>query len=319
MTRTLEPPPVSKLPDSAQNRASDAVRLLARSLEQSAMLAWARRGEPRSVVATAAATRHASEDALHDGVRPLRFLSFNIQVGISTARYRHYFTRGWKHVLPHQGRTVNLQRIAEVVQGYDVVALQEIDSGSLRSSYVNQVQYIAERARFPYWYTQLNRDLGPLAQHGNGLLSRVAPMEMHDHKLPGAIPGRGAIVARLPYGDTSVLVVLLHLSLGERSRHMQLEYVKRLIDGEPNVLIMGDMNSHLSKLLFNSPLAETDLRPVGQVLPTYPAWRPLLALDHVLVSPTLAMRDYDVLDCRLSDHRPIAVTLEMTPRQAAVA
>jgi endonuclease/exonuclease/phosphatase family metal-dependent hydrolase len=312
------PAPLRKVPPSAQNRASDAVRLLARSLEQSAMLAWARRGELRAVSAMPAATRHASEDALHDGVRPLRFLSFNIQVGIATARFRHYLTRGWKHVLPHEGRTLNLQRIADVVQEYDVVALQEIDSGSLRSSYVNQVQYIAERARFPYWYTQLNRDLGPLAQHGNGLLSRVAPMEMQDHKLPGAIPGRGAIVARLPYGDTSVLVVLLHLSLGERSRRMQLEYVKRLIDGEPHVLLMGDMNSHLSQLLFDSPLAETELRPVGQVLPTYPAWRPLHALDHVLVSPSLIMRDYEVLDCRLSDHRPIAVTLEMSRQPAAV-
>ena len=27
----------------------------------------------------------------------LRLLSFNIQVGISTERYRHYVTRGWKH------------------------------------------------------------------------------------------------------------------------------------------------------------------------------------------------------------------------------
>jgi endonuclease/exonuclease/phosphatase family metal-dependent hydrolase len=277
------------------------------------MLAWARRGELRATSAMPAATRHSSEDALHDGVRPLRFLSFNIQVGIATARYRHYFTNGWKHVLPHQGRTANLQRIADLVREYDVVALQEIDSGSLRSSYVNQVQFIAERARFPYWYTQLNRDLGPIAQQGNGLLSRVEPLEMQDHKLPGAIPGRGAIVARLPYGDTSVLVVLLHLSLGERSRRLQLEYVKRVIDGEPNVLVMGDMNSHLSGLLDNSPLSETRLRPVGEVGPTYPAWRPLLALDHVLVSPSLAMRDYEVLDCRLSDHRPIAVTLEMTP------
>jgi endonuclease/exonuclease/phosphatase family metal-dependent hydrolase len=251
-------------------------------------------------------------------VRPLRFLSFNIQVGIGTAKYRHYFTKGWKHVLPHQGRNLNLERIADVVSGYDFVALQEIDSGSLRSSYVNQVQFIAEHARFPYWYTQLNRDLGPLAQHGNGLLSRVTPMEMQDHKLPGAIPGRGAIVARLPYGDASVLVVLLHLSLGERSRRLQLEYVRNLIEGEDHVVLMGDMNSHLPQLLFDSPLAETDLRPVGQVQPTYPAWRPLRALDHVLVSPSLVVSDYEVLDCQLSDHRPIAVNLEMADRPAAV-
>lgn len=275
-----------------------------------AMFTGSRRGLMRSASA-AAATGHSDAESVHDGVRPLRFLSFNIQVGIGTARYHHYFTKGWKHVLPHAGRRLNLERIAEVVAGYDVVALQEIDNGSLRSSYVNQVQFIADQARFPFWYTQRNRDLGPLAQHGNGLLSRVSPMEMQDHRLPGAIPGRGAIVARLPYGNSSVLVVLLHLSLGERSRRLQLEYVRGLIDGEDQVLIMGDMNSHLSGLLFNSPLADSNLRPVGDVQPTYPAWRPLRALDHILVSPGLAMRDYEVLDCQLSDHRPIAVTLEM--------
>ena len=282
------------------------------------MVAWARRGEMRAVPAAATPTMHSSALSLHDGTRPLRFLSFNIQVGIGTARYRHYFTKGWKHVLPHQGRHLNLERIAEVVGGYDFVALQEVDSGSLRSNYVNQVQFIADRARFPYWYTQLNRDLGPLAQHGNGLLSRVAPMEMQDHKLPGAIPGRGAIVARLPFGDETVVVVLLHLSLGERSRRLQLEYVRSLIAGEDHVVLMGDMNSHLPQLLFDSPLADTNLRPVGQVQPTYPAWRPLRALDHVLVSPRLTVSDYEVLDCRLSDHRPIGVTLELAERAAAV-
>ena len=275
------------------------------------MQAWSRRGEMRAAPALLTPTSHSSAKSMHDGLRPLRFLSFNIQVGIGTAKYRHYFTKGWKHVLPHQGRTLNLQRIAEVVAGYDFVALQEIDSGSLRSNYVNQVQFIADEARFPYWYTQLNRDLGPLAQHGNGLLSRIAPMEMQDHKLPGAIPGRGAIAVRLPYGEASVLVVLLHLSLGERSRRLQLEYVRNLIDGEEHVVLMGDMNSHLSQLLFNSPLAETNLRPVGKMQPTYPAWRPLRALDHVLVSPLLTIRDFEVLDCQLSDHLPIAVTLEM--------
>lgn len=281
-------------------------------------MAWARRGEVRAIPATATPTRHSCIETLHDGVRPLRFLSFNIQVGIGTARYRHYVTKGWKHVLPHPGRHLNLERIAQVVADYDFVALQEIDGGSLRSNYINQVQFIAECARFPYWYTQLNRDLGPLAQHGNGLLSRVAPLEMQDHKLPGAIPGRGAIVARLPYGDESVMVVLLHLSLGERSRRLQLEYVRRLIQGEDHVVLMGDMNSHLPQLLFDSPLADTDLRPVGQVQPTYPAWRPLRALDHVLVSSRLMVSDYEVLDCCLSDHRPIAVTLDLADRASVM-
>src|SRR5690606_37033671 len=95
--------------DSTQLRPNGPVRLFARSLEQSAM-AWARRGgEVRAIPATATPTRHTCIETLHDGVRPLRFLSFNIQVGIGTARYRHYFTKGWKHVLPHPDRHVNLE------------------------------------------------------------------------------------------------------------------------------------------------------------------------------------------------------------------
>lgn len=282
------------------------------------MLAWSRRGENRNIAVAPMVNARSiavADETLATGVlAPLRLLTFNIQVGIKTTKYRHYVTKGWKHVLPHESRIVNLKRIAELVRDYDLVALQEIDSGSLRSGFINQVEYIADRAQFPYWYTQLNRDFGPFAQQGNGVLSRIAPVDLEDHKLPGAIPGRGAILLRLPYGDETVSLVLLHLSLGERSRQLQLEYVRRLIETEEHVVLMGDMNSHLSQLLFDSPLAETNLVPADQVPPTYPAWRPSLALDHVLVSPGLRIGEYEVLDCRLSDHRPIAVTVELDNR-----
>jgi endonuclease/exonuclease/phosphatase family metal-dependent hydrolase len=282
------------------------------------MLAWAKRGDLRSPGNSEInVLSHFAPDAREATDKcTLKFLSYNIQVGIHTTKYRHYFTKGWKHVLPHESRNHTLSRIAEVVSEYDFVALQEIDAGSIRSGFINQVEYLAERAQFPYWYTQLNRDLGPLAQHGNGLLSRIAPKDMEDHRLPGAIPGRGAIVVRLPFGDASVLVVMLHLSLGERSRALQLEYVKGLIDGEDHVVVMGDMNSHLADLLFDSPLAETSLRPAESVAPTFPSWRPSVALDHILVSPKLAIGKCEVLDCRLSDHRPISVSLTRADRTA---
>jgi endonuclease/exonuclease/phosphatase family metal-dependent hydrolase len=275
------------------------------------MLAWAKRGDQRTPRNSGINVKAHFEPSAFEATDhcTLRFLSYNIQVGIGTTKYRHYVTKGWKHVLPHVGRNNTLRDIADVVAGYDFVALQEIDAGSIRSGFINQVEYIAERAQFPYWYTQLNRDLGPIAQHGNGLLSRIAPAEMEDHRLPGAIPGRGAIIVRLPFGGATMLVVLLHLSLGERSRTLQLEYVRRLIDQEDYVVVMGDMNSHLANLLFDSPLAETALRPAETIGPTYPSWRPALALDHILVTPKLSIENFEVLDCGLSDHRPIAVSL----------
>ena len=247
----------------------------------------------------------------------LRLLSFNIQVGISTSRYRHYLTHGWKHLLPHEGRADNLRSIGDLVADYDVVALQEVDGGSLRSGFVNQVEYLAYRGNFPYWYAQLNRDLGPIAQHGNGLLSRLEPSTLEDHKLPGTFAGRGAILMRLELNGTEVLVVLLHLSLGERSRHQQLSYIRSLIKDERHVVVMGDMNSHLSGLLVDSPLADTDLvGAAAHIEPTYPSWRPALTLDHVLVTPSLAIRSCQVLDCNLSDHRPVAVRVAVNDAPA---
>lgn len=79
----------------------------------------------------------------------LRLLSFNIQVGISTERYRHYLTRSWQHLLPHTGRSGNLQKIGDLLGDFDLVALQEADGGSLRSGYVNQVEHLAHLGAFP--------------------------------------------------------------------------------------------------------------------------------------------------------------------------
>ena len=98
----------------------------------------------------------------------LRLLSFNFQVGISTSAYLHYLTRSWKHLLPHRERLLTLQRASRMLENFDLVALQEVDGGSLRTGYINQVEQLALTSHFPYWYQQLNRNLAPFAQHSNG-------------------------------------------------------------------------------------------------------------------------------------------------------
>lgn len=64
----------------------------------------------------------------------LRLLSYNIQVGIGAKRYRDYVTDSWKHVLPHAQIYNNLGHIARAISDFDIVALQEVDAGSLRTS-----------------------------------------------------------------------------------------------------------------------------------------------------------------------------------------
>ena len=129
---------------------------------------------------------------MDDSQRRLRVLSYNIQTGVDTQHYRHYLTQSWKHVLPHRERLLNLNRIAVLLKEYDLVGLQEVDSGSLRSGFVDQTEYLAHRAGFPYWYKQVNRSLGKLAQHSNGFLSHQRPAEVTEYRLPG-LPGQRAL------------------------------------------------------------------------------------------------------------------------------
>lgn len=237
----------------------------------------------------------------------LRLLSFNIQVGISTRAYWHYITRSWKHVLPHQERFKNLQRIGFMLNDFDLVAIQEADGGSLRSNFVNQVQQLAQVGQFPYWYQQLNRNLGPFAQHSNGLLSKVKIHTLEDHRLPGPA-GRGALLAQIGTGDDAVAVISMHLALGSRVRNQQLDYVRELVQDYRHFVLMGDLNTHTEDLLEHSPLRSLDIKS-PQSIATFPSWKPQRCLDHILVSSGLEVSQASVLPIPISDHLPVAAEI----------
>src|SRR5699024_11095057 len=117
------------------------------------------------------------------------------QAGAETTRPHHYVSRGWRQMLPNRASRTTLRRIARLIDAHDLIGLQEVDAGSWRTGQQNQVQQLAALAGFDYWYTQVNRDFGRFAQHGIGLISRIAPRRVTEHQLPGRIPGRGALVA----------------------------------------------------------------------------------------------------------------------------
>ena len=251
---------------------------------------------------------HLQAPGLPDDGR-LRLLSFNIQVGISTERYRHYLTRSWQHLLPHNGRAGNLQKIGKLLSDFDLVALQEADGGSLRSGFVNQVEHLAQLGAFPYWYQQLNRNLGRFAQHSNGVLSRLKPQLLEDHPLPGPA-GRGAILVRFGEGEDALIVVMMHLALGAKTRALQLGYIRELIGGYRHQVLMGDMNTHATDLLEHSPLRDLGL-VAPQVEATFPSWRPQRCLDHILLSSSLTLERVEVLAQPISDHLPVAVEIRL--------
>ena len=243
----------------------------------------------------------------------LRLMSYNIQTGIATSRYGHYVTRGWRHVLPHAGRFPNLEAIAGLASEFDIVGLQELDPGSFRSGFINQTGYLAEHADFPYWHSQTNRRIGRLVRHSNGILSRYRPIAIREHKLPGVIPGRGAIVLQLGGPAESLHVILVHLALGRGTRLRQLAYIAELINSLQHVIVMGDFNCHSRSKELTLLRARTNLSEPVHDLHTYPSWRPQRNIDHILVSRTLAVREAAVLDYALSDHLPVTMEVDLPP------
>jgi endonuclease/exonuclease/phosphatase family metal-dependent hydrolase len=242
----------------------------------------------------------------------LSLLSFNIQVGIETECFRHYLTKSWRHLLPDTRRTQTLTSLSQTLADFDVVALQECDAGSLRSGYLNQVQFLAQRAAFPYAVTNRTRDWFPLAQHCNGLLSRRKPIALEEHRLPGRLPGRAALSARIPFADANILLVVLHLSLGVRSRQRQLSYIAQLIAGERYAVLIGDLNTSVDELMSSPELASAGLTPLTDTPATYPAWRPTRAIDHIVGTRNLKIENYRALEQHASDHRPVAA--QVCPR-----
>ena len=240
----------------------------------------------------------------------LSLLSFNIQTGVDTQDFHEYVTKSWKHLLPLKERISNLNRIADLVQSYDLVGLQEVDSGSLRTGFLDQTEYLAHRARFPFWYRQVNRSLGKIAQHSNGVLSRVRPHAVDEHKLPG-LRGRGAMLVELPTNREPILICIMHLALGKRARRLQLGYISELVKEYSQLVVMGDFNCGTDSRELRELVDSTHLKLPIEDLKTFPSWRPNRKFDHILISDSLKLQKTHVLEHTHSDHLPICVEVEL--------
>lgn len=241
----------------------------------------------------------------------IRLLTYNIHVGVGTSTSRHYLTRAWRHALPGPGMRGTLDRMAELMQDYDIVAVQEADAGSLRSQFVNQLEYLARRAGFAHIRETVTRNLRPVARHSLGVLSRFAPKVAEAHVLPADIPGRRALDLEFGPEAGQLRLVVAHLSLGPSNRSRQLDYLGGLIPGRGPVVLAGDLNCGPEVLREHGRLHRLRLSMPDRAPLTFPSWRPRRSLDHILVSDDIRLAKLEALPHRLSDHLPLAAELQL--------
>jgi endonuclease/exonuclease/phosphatase family metal-dependent hydrolase len=235
----------------------------------------------------------------------IKILSANVQAGARTQKYRHYVTRAWHHVLPF-GKQDQATRWAEGLAEYEWVALQEADSGSMRSAFQNQSHQLADAAGFNSCHHQINRTIGKVLTSGNALLARNHPFSVRHLPLPGG--RRGVLVAcyQLTNGE-ELLVVVTHLSLRAPSRLLQANFLAELLSSASHVILLGDFNAPPDRPEF-AQLRERLVSVFSEA--TYPSWAPVRCLDHVWV------RGVEVVSTRAikwddSDHLAVEVSLNI--------
>jgi endonuclease/exonuclease/phosphatase family metal-dependent hydrolase len=226
---------------------------------------------------------------------------------------------------------VSPRRVARVIaaQAPDLVALQEIDLGRRRSRTEDQAALIGRHLGMHVVFCPtVTRGE---EHYGHALLSRW-PIEVvkrallpHDPKSWFKEP-RSALWARVIVGSTTVNVVTTHLGLGVRERFLQMqmllgpEWLGRVPDTEP-ILMCGDFNLTPGSVPYRLAAARFQDVQVGRKnhrpLNTFSSARPFVRLDHIFISPRLAVENVLVPKSELSrvasDHLPLVADLSFVP------
>ncbi|MDA8708134.1 endonuclease/exonuclease/phosphatase family protein [Hellea sp.] len=247
--------------------------------------------------------------------KSISLLSYNMQAAIGTQRFSQYFTRA-HHQFRHTAEKLDrLHQIAEQVEDYDIVCLQEVGLGGARSGFINQAEKLQSLSGHEYMSQQENRVIGNVSRHGNAVLSRLNLSSTVNLKLPGSrnskIVGRGAIISKLAdLGNTSL--VNLHLSLDLRARRAQLASISEHIASDSPLILCGDFNCSGGAPGLAEFIERFDLRLLtGSDFKTYPTWKPKKDLDHILVSSHFDVTDISHPDINHSDHRPVMARLSL--------
>jgi endonuclease/exonuclease/phosphatase family metal-dependent hydrolase len=238
-------------------------------------------------------------------VRTLRVLTYNV------------------HSCRGADRRHDPARIAEVIAGCapDVIALQELDVGRLRTGNVDQAALIADHLKMQAHFHPALHVEGE--RYGDAVLTALPSRLVRAGALPSIGEPRGAIWVEIDVEGQGLQMFNTHLGLRRRERAAQAAALlgPDWLGGEachnaPTVFA-GDLNAVPGSLALRLITRRFPVSMRDKALhrkPTFPSRFPLLRLDHVFANG-LAMIGLEVVDTplarRASDHLPLLATLEL--------
>jgi len=251
----------------------------------------------------------------------MRLLLYNIRYGIGLGPALHFPLPGVGYLL---GNAANLQRIIEFIKSQkpDIVALVEVDTGSIRTRCINQAEAIGKALghytvyQCKYGVSSLNQRLPIVRKQGNAFLA--AP-HVHGERFHYFDKGIKRLIIELELEDCSVFLV--HLSLKYRHRHAQLRSLHDLIlQATKPVIVAGDFNTFWGEHEIYLFMKATGLRSANsRGLPSYPSRSPRKELDFVLYGAGIEVTNFSIPNVSYSDHLPLVCDFEVTGKSRAAA
>jgi endonuclease/exonuclease/phosphatase family metal-dependent hydrolase len=146
----------------------------------------------------------------------------------------------------HSGKNVagqfSLHKTASVLQGFDLVALNEVRGKSVFND-VDQAQVLGEKLTMQWLFAPTENRWGNEA-FGNGVLSAVSVLDWRRVPLAGSF-GRGkrnVLVLRVKLGGKVVSVLVTHIDRGSDHKQQLAAVLDEFMRAAEPAVLMGDLN-----------------------------------------------------------------------------
>lgn len=244
----------------------------------------------------------------------MKFILYNIRYGTGgKVTYGGFLP----YITGYLSGTVNhIKTIGDFLkeENPDVVGLVEVDLGSIRHGFENQVENLGKCLnhfnvqQVKYGDKSKFNKIPILRNQGNAFLYKDELTSAQFHHFDY---GTKTLIIELELEN--VVFFLVHLALGSKIRLKQITQLYKLIkNSKKPVILGGDFNLMLGEVEIELFLAASGLiNPNKNNIPTFPSWKPSKHLDFILHSPDIIINEFKIPDVTLSDHLPLILDFDI--------
>lgn len=234
----------------------------------------------------------------------MKILLQNIQSGVNNSKgYWQLPFVFWKYFLPHSNKPI--LELGKYVKNnnVDVVVLTEIDSGSFRTFWQNQLEILSNNCSIKNFYFFKTFSFLNINNQGNAILSKKSIIKTKNIKLKEGYEPRFlsiAVINKYTNKKENITFLITHLSINKKARYEQLQEIKKIYNNiKGDKILLGDFNISSEKEL--DVLIDKNCRRVS-FYNTFPSWNPKKPLDNVFLSKKIKIKNITTTKVLISDH-----------------